>query len=65
MWLGDPFGDKNFLDYTIEMMNCICWVNYAIWGIRWIIVMLIDVINDEFWWWFKYEYAWCVRIEVW
>ena len=49
MRFDDLFGDDDILAYTFEMMNYICWVNYAKWRIRWIILMSIDVINDEFW----------------
>jgi hypothetical protein len=27
MWFDDFFGDDDFLNYTFEMMNFICWVN--------------------------------------
>jgi len=47
MWIYDLFSDDDFLAYTFEMMNCICWVNYAKWGIRWVILILIDVVE---WW---------------
>ena len=29
------------------MMNCTCWVKYAKWRIRWVILSLIDV--DKWW----------------
>ena len=41
------FGDIDFLVYNFEMLNCVCWVNYAKWGIRWVILILIDVVK---WW---------------
>ena len=47
MWLGDLFGDDNFLAYTFEMLNCICGVNHAKWGIKWVNLILIDVVK---WW---------------
>jgi len=47
MWVDDLLDDDNFLAYTFKMMNCICWVDYAKWGIRWIIFVLIDVVK---WW---------------
>jgi len=31
----------------LEMMNCNCWVKYAKWRIRWVILSLIDV--DKWW----------------
>ena len=35
------------LAYNFEMMNCTCWVKYAKWRIRWVILSLIDV--DKWW----------------
>ena len=47
MWFDDLFCDDDFLVYIFEMMNCICWVNYANWGTRLVILILIDVVK---WW---------------
>jgi len=33
MWFDDLFSDEDFLAYTFKMMNYICWVDYAKWGI--------------------------------
>ena len=35
------------LAYNFEMMNCTCWVKYAKWRIRCVILSLIDV--DKWW----------------
>jgi len=45
MWFDNLFGDDDFLAYTFEMTNCICWVNYAKWGVRWVVLILIDVVK--------------------
>jgi len=47
MWFNDLLSDNDFLAYTFKMMNCICWVDYAKWGIQWLIFVLVEVVK---WW---------------
>ena len=46
-WLEIEYAWIWLLAYNFDMMNCTCWVKYAKWGIRWVIISLIDV--DKWW----------------